>query len=220
MLKILCVDDDIEFLDKLVKHFEDKDVRVYSYTSFPSVIPEVDACFLDIEVSEENSIDWSKQIKNLPIIFISNHEQYVFDVVKLQVFDFIRKSHFEEEIEKTISSLLKYLYNKTDFLSLKYKGVDYHIPLMDILYIETYSHQCCIHTIDCKTYEFKKDFQSFQIHVPYLIKTHHSYIMNTYHCLSLNNKKAYLKNDIIIPISFRRKKEVEEAFHSTYIKSS
>lgn len=218
MLKILCIDDDPQFLKKLTQHFEDKDVRVYDYTSLPSLLPKVDACFLDIEICNDNSIIWSKQLKDIPIIFISEHEEYVFDVVKLHVFDFIRKSHFDNEIEQTINNLFQFLYNQNDFLVFQYNSINYRIPLMDILYIETYSHQCIIHTLQSEIVDIKKSFSDLHIEAPYMIKTHHSYIMNIYHCLSLHNKQAYLKNNITLPISYRRSKEVQASFTSMHTK--
>lgn len=219
VIKILCIDDDPLFLEQLINCFQNKDVRIFSYTSFPDPIPCVDACFLDIEVSHKNSIHWSKQLHNIPIIFISNHNQYVFDVVKLHVFDFIRKSHFDEEIEETIQKLFHYLYNKNNVIVFQHNNIDYRLNLMDILFVETYSHQCIIHTIDSQTFEFKKSFCDFNISIPYIIKTHHSYMINIYHCLSLHDKQAYLKNNVIIPISYRKYKKVQDSFHTMHTMS-
>lgn len=220
MISILCIDDDKEFLNKLVQILDSYEgVRVFAYQDIPSTLPSVDACFLDIEIKNDLSYKLANVFKNIPIIYISNYDHYIFDVIKQDVFDYIRKSHFEDEIYPCIQKLLTYLYNKNQFLNFKYNGIEYRISLMDILYIETYSHHCFIHTIDNHLYEIKKSFSDFQVETSFLIKTHSSYIININHCLSLSKRNAYLKNNTMIPISFRKYKSVVDCFKNQCIKS-
>lgn len=215
MIRILCIDDDQQFLDYMIQIFNEyEEIRTYVYTSLPKNIPEVDACFLDIEIYDQNSIDWSRQI-NAPIIFISNYDHYVFDAIKVNIFDCIRKSHFDKEIHQTMNRLLQHLHNHHDFLIFQYKGIQYKIALMDIIYIETYSHHCFIHTTN-NIYDIKKSIKDLHIEAHYLIKTHPSYMVNLYYCLSLSHHHIYMKNNIVIPVSVRKYNYVKSKLNQYY----
>lgn len=220
MINLLCIDDDQKFLNDFLKILSEyENIRTFTYTSLPKKIPSVDACFLDIEIYNQTSIEWSKQLNNIPIIFVSHYDHYVFDVIKLHIFDYIRKSHFNQEIHQTIHKLLEHLYNHQDFLIFQYKGFQHKIALMDIIYVEIYSHHCFIHTTS-QTYDIKKGFKELNAEAPYLIKTHPSYIINLYYCLSLSHHHAYMKNNLIIPISVRKYSSVKEKFQKHHIHAS
>ena len=220
MIRILCIDDDLNFLNKIkdsLIHYPD--IKTLSYQSIPSTLPIFDACILDIKIHDQLSYKWAKELIDKPIIYISHYDEYVFDVVKMRVFDYIRKSRFDDEFHPSIQRLMKYLYNKDLFISFKYKSQDYRISLLDILYIETYSHQTIIHTINNEIYDIKKSYTDFNIDSSFIVRTHKSYMINMYHCLSLSKNNAYLKNNKVIPISFRKYQEVLHYFKHFQLKS-
>ncbi|WP_050636483.1 hypothetical protein [Candidatus Stoquefichus sp. SB1] len=81
----------------------------------------------------------------IPIILISNYDDYIFQTVHLQIFDFIIKSRLNEEIIETLDHLQDYLEYKSQSIFIEYNGSAYHISINDILYIETLSHHTIIH---------------------------------------------------------------------------
>ena len=116
-LRFVCVEDDELFMQKMTSriqsYFQDKGYKVilYMYQDIPKNLSlnNINACFFDIEINDKNTIDLIKDIRDkgfcIPIIVVSQHESYVFETVHMQIFDYIRKEKFDQEIEHTLNRL-------------------------------------------------------------------------------------------------------------------
>ena len=108
-----------------------------------------DAVFIDIDMPMMNGIDFANQykLKHLDtfIIFVTNHSELVFDTFKVHPFDFIRKEHFDLEIERVIEELMFLLDKKNKKIQVKSNGEIIQIKLVDILFCESNKHNCYIY---------------------------------------------------------------------------
>mgnify|MGYP002582112606 CR=1 FL=1 len=108
-----------------------------------------DAVFIDIDMPMMNGIDFANQykLKHLDtfIIFVTNHSELVFDTFKVHPFDFIRKEHFDLEIERVIEELIFLLDKKNKKIQVKSNGEIIQIKLVDILFCESNKHNCYIY---------------------------------------------------------------------------
>jgi DNA-binding LytR/AlgR family response regulator len=181
-----------------------------------------DLLFLDIAIPSLNGIDLCKKLKSLyeksMVIFISNKEELVFQTFEVRAFRFIRKNHFNRELQKLAEDILQELRktNSDSFQTFETrKGDTYSFNLKSILYVEAFGKQCCVVTDRDKRF-VKYSFADFEkILVDYqFIKVHRSYIINYRFIYAIKNDYVILDNNQQIPISRKRLKEVK----SEYIK--
>lgn len=225
-LKFICIEDDVEFSEKLKQiviqyfHYTNFLVTVDVYHNIPQSLDldKVSGCFFDIQIGNCNIIEYLKDIKKknykIPVILISNYDNYIFQTVHLQIFDFIRKSNFDEEIISTLNHLREHLNYKSESIHIPYNGNIYHIFINDIIYIETLSHRIIIHCMQGKDFDIWKSYSKvFNKEYESLVRTHKSYVININYCDRIDKYKTYLKDtNIKIPISQRNYKKVEEKF--------
>ena len=220
-MKFFILDDDIEFLEyfknKILLFFEHKNITIelQCQTSIPTVISDdIDAYFLDVEINNETTFHLAEEIKNknqlMPIIFFSNYDYYINQSVKYFIFDFIRKSHFEIELEETLNRLISYIEPNINEIMITYQYSTIRLKFNEIVYVEAYSHNCIIHTIN-QTYHIKKGVKEvFEKYIEKLLKIHRSYYINTSYVLSYTSTEVVLLSDLKIPIGKKYKFDVKK----------
>ena len=225
-LRFICIEDDIRFAEILktviIRYFQLTNfvVTVELYQDIPINLnlDTIDGCFLDIQIGNHDITNFIKNIKTedfkIPIILISNYDDYIFQTVHLQIFDFIRKSRFNEEIIETLNRLQDYLEYKSQSIFIEYNGSAYHISINDILYIETLSHHTIIHCKQGMNYEIWRSYNTvFKESYTSLMRTHKSYVINMNYCYRVDKNLAYIKDtNIKIPVSQRNYKNVSKKF--------
>jgi len=223
-LVFLCIEDDQvfrELLELKVKEYMEQYhilVRFISYDQIPQNInfDLFDGCFLDVEIGEENTFAVMQKMRslgfNMPIIVISNYEQYIFHSVKFRIFDFIRKAHFDEEIDRTLENLMNYILQLNVYVNVQYSRKTVKIYLKDIIYIHTNSHHIVIYLKNKKEIEIWKGYHEvFLESYPNLVRIHKSYVINIDYCVCIENNYAYLINNKKIKVSQRCYKNFMQA---------
>ncbi len=232
MIKIFLLDDDIKYLnyvrekiiDFSIRHNEN--IKVVCYNTFPEIIEEnFDAFFLDIEINENTSFEFAKNIKikfpDTPLVFFTNHNSYINQSVKFYIFDFIRKSYFDTEFESTLIRLISYINSKNDEIVININHTLEKIKLQSIIYIEAYSHNCIIHSSKGEFLVPKGVKSTFGHTLDKYIKIHKSYYVNMKYACSYSSQELMLIDNIRLPISKNCRRTVKEAFimntsHSLY----
>ena len=158
-LRFICIEDDQLFMHKMIdsikEYFQREEFEVVfeTYQDIPKYLnlKGIHACFFDIEINDKNTIDLIKDIRDreigVPVIVVSQHKDYVFETVHLQIFDYIRKSRFDEEIEHALVRLQSKIHNTLTSVVFNYEGRIMEIQFSDILYIHIKSHHFVIHDI-------------------------------------------------------------------------
>lgn len=210
-MRILCIDDDNTFLEKIKKMIldysmkEDLEIKLDTINYIPDKIYEnIDALFVDIVLKNKTIFDYLNTIReinhDLPIIFFSNYDSFVFKSVKYNVFDYIRKKNIDEEFNDMMNRLTSFLFVKKSSLLLKKDGYYKEVSINEVVYIESFSHNTFIYT-EQEIFEIKKDTKDILgINIKYFYKIHRSYYINFKYLKSFNKDNVILKNNIIIPI--------------------
>ena len=133
-LRFICIEDDQLFMHKMIDsikaYFQRKEFEVVfeTYQDIPKYLnlKGIHACFFDIEINDKNTIDLIKDIRDreigVPVIVVSQHKDYVFETVHLQIFDYIRKSKFDEEIEHALVRLQSKIHHTLTSVVFNYEG--------------------------------------------------------------------------------------------------
>lgn len=153
-INVLVCDDEIEFL-KIIKreiyNIETKimdEVEAYFLQSGKKTLEfindkneSIDILFLDIDMPNISGLKIAEEIRkkdnNMIIIFVSAHEQYVFESLEYNPYRYIRKNKIDEEFEKAFfDAYNKILDERTESIIIKTDDGEYRGKLSDIMYFE------------------------------------------------------------------------------------
>lgn len=222
---ILIVDDEIIFAKKLkkelVKYYQNENIIIMSefdYDFFDK--NDIDILFLDIELKKENGIEmalkYREQGYNNYIIFVSSHDDFVYNTFDVKPFYFIRKSKLNHDLEKCIS-----LINRERSIREMHVMIDKQlIKLTDVLYIESQgnyvkyvgSKDKIILERRIKLSDVEEELEKY-----HFIKCHKSYIVNASLVTKARTNYLIINNCVKIPVSRNEQKHFIEKYHDYYI---
>lgn len=161
MTIIMCDDDrnDLRMLRANVERFGEKhavDLSIIELNELRNVAQieallekqEVDAVFLDIDMPYISGDDVAEALvekyPNLCIIFFTNREEMVFDVIRFKPYRFIKKQD-TAKIEDVMNTLVQRSEQEGHILIEKGKAELVKVHVREILYIEAVNHQIVYH---------------------------------------------------------------------------
>ena len=101
---------------------------------------DCDVLLLDIDMPEMNGMEVAKrlgELKHKPLlIFVTSHDELVYDSFRYHPFGFVRKSFFEAEIAKMLKDCEAELESTTRHFTFRMNGRDVRVLLNEILYFE------------------------------------------------------------------------------------
>lgn len=194
MLHFVTCDDNLNFLSKLSKMFEnvflkynfdaeislssDKAEEIIEYTKSN----KVDVVVLDINLkSNKSGLELAEEIRkhnnDAYIIFTTAHLEFAMVAYKFKTFDYIAKPITQERLEETVIRL----FNDINSQPKKFLKIDNKNTLIDesdINYIKRDGMKLVFCT-DNKDYEIYSSFNKFQDRLPKnFVRCHKSYIAN------------------------------------------
>lgn len=186
-----------------------------------SMLNRFDAVFLDVDMPGLSGEETAEYIigseKTLPIIFVTNHDDFVFSSFKYRPFGFLRKRYIDSELEDIIKRLDKYLTEIERCYTFNSHNKLISVRLSDINYIEVYGHEILVHTANAVMPTSKslsvieKELSEYGF-----IRTHKSYIVNTRYIFSVERSSIILSNGENLPVSRTKLADIKQ----TLIKST
>lgn len=157
MLKIIICDDDREYaeFEKNTLHSEflesgvNKELDIEIFTNAKDVvnykgIKEADVCFLDIDMGDESGFELAgklaSMLKQPRIVFVTSHENLVYDAFDYMPVAFLRKRNFIKELKRLIPRLLIMLELNEEYIVFEGHGRKAAIKPKDIHYVNVYDH--------------------------------------------------------------------------------
>lgn len=175
-----------------------------------------DVVFLDVDMPGANGEDVAEYIisskKSIPVIFVTNHDDFVFSSFKYRPFGFLRKSHVDSELEEAVIRLDNYLSKSGQCYTFTFQGKLISLPYNKIKYIEAYGHEVIIHTTDAdirttrSLSETEKALSSYGF-----IRVHKSFIVNTRFIFSVERNNIILTDNSSLPVSRTKNEEIKQA---------
>lgn len=222
MYTLLVIDDnknDLNILNKALTNLllkEDISFRIDCYDNIHNVDydKDYDVVFLDIDMPEKSGFELAKHFQQSFLIFITNRDDLVFDSFEYHPFAFIRKFLLDSELKVTMKRLIPELFKVNQYITVHSFGQKINLKVSDIIYIESYIHNCTIHMID-HTLTIRMKLSEFQeiIHHNYFYSIHQSYLVNWNYVKKINKYECILTNKETIPISQRKYKDTLNAYH-------
>lgn len=180
-----------------------------------SMLNRFDAVFLDVDMPGLSGEETAEYIigseKTLPIIFVTNHDDFVFSSFRYRPFGFLRKRYIDSELEDIIKRLDKYLAEIERCYTFNSHNKLISVRLNDINYIEVYGHETLVHTANAVLTTSKALFTIEKELSEYgFIRTHKSYIVNTRYIFSVERNSIILSNRENLPVSRTKLTDVKQ----------
>ncbi|WP_177764612.1 LytR/AlgR family response regulator transcription factor [Flavobacterium sp. I3-2] len=225
MIKAIAIDDEPLAL-KILAHHCDKIEEISlekTFTNQSEAIDfinnnKVDLLFLDIEMPQQNGIDFYKALdKKIMVIFTTAYDQYALEGFNVSAIDYVMKpisfDRFKEAIDKVIK--IKKLINNKDEQPFIMIRADYKlnkIYLKDIQYIEGLDDYIQIHIDNQSKIVARMSMKAILELLPSkeFIRVHRSFIIPIKRIKNIQNKQIET-DSVTIPIGETYKTETLKA---------
>lgn len=176
-----------------------------------------DIVFLDVEMNQVNGIKAAEKIRQIDpdtiIVFVSSHENYVFEVFRLEALHFIRKPINEKEFSEVLQRAINRYRSLNSFITLKWQSERNIIKISDILYVEGYKRHITVYTNEDKYESIGKLADILDVLKPHgFIRIHQGFIVNMDYIKRFDSTDVILKNNEKVMISVRKRTEALKAY--------
>lgn len=216
MYNIAICDDEIKTLEKVSAKIKNEFLSVklegnYFICNYPEQLVEllekekIDVLFLDIDMPNINGMEIGQYLidKGLDtiLVFVTSHDELVYESFKYQPFGFIRKSHLDKEIYDVINSVSKKLEDKNKSILIKANNEIIRINIDEILYFEAESNYVNLYT-KASSYRYRETLAQLekQLASNGFLRVHKGYLVSQKEVFLIKAKEIQLFDGTLIPI--------------------
>lgn len=164
-MKIYICDDEFQMVKEIsakVNKFRGNCV-VEEFTEGKSLLnalekSECDVLLLDIDMPDTDGLSIAGKLKEMQVcpllIFVTSHDELVYDSLMFHPFGFIRKSHMDAELEKLLQDCERELSGREQFFTFKSNSESIRLKLSEILYFESDQNYLKLYT-EQRDYRFR-----------------------------------------------------------------
>lgn len=99
-----------------------------------------DILLLDIDMPDLSGLDIAKRLGSLPkkplLVFVTGHDELVYDSLQFHPFGFVRKSHIDSELTKILADCIDELKSHERHFAFHTAAVEIKLRLDEIIYFE------------------------------------------------------------------------------------
>lgn len=176
-----------------------------------------DILFLDIDMPEITGLEVAKGLlgnKEKPLlIFVTSHDELVYDSFAYHPFGFIRKSCFSEEIEGVLFDCAAEIESRREHFCFRTEGKKIRILLSQIWYFEAEGNYLKIYLKD-REYRFRSTVTAVENHLKGkgFIRVHKGFLVNQLFVHILHGKEVELRDGKKIPIGKSYEEDAKKQF--------
>ena len=222
MIKIAIVDDEKIFVScfqkDLKRLFQQNKVTciIASFTSGQDFLKnyqetEYDLIFLDIDIPDVSGIQIASDIRNkklklnTTLVFVSGHDNFVFESIHYAPFRFIRKANLLMDTEEAVQSFCEGIKENKKYISLDLEGKNNSLEDIFILNSDNKTIRLSYRTYTMDQLEEIMSPKGF-------IRIHKTYLVNGLYVYKIKGEKVILNDKSEIPLSRIRITEVKEQY--------
>ena len=215
----LCQWYGLKIIDILASMGESYEIRKYTSISelkntLQNTPKSCDILILDIMLGENNGISFAECLRDtenqIPVIFISSSEKFVFDAYSAEPVGYILKPVSRQKLAEALTRAIRHLIPKSIIIDTPSRTVSFHIR--DITYIEIINKELQIHLQDGTVTKIYKSLSAVREILPkdIFVQCHRCYIVSLYAVRSIRRFEITLNNHEIIPVSKYSYRDVQE----------
>ena len=226
MIQVAICDDEKKVLDEIADKVQDTFLRLNCRTELfktddPFALTEhikdskPDILFLDIDMPRLSGMDIAQFLidsgADTLLIFVTSHDALVYSSFRYHPLGFIRKSHFDEEIDSVAQSIVHELQKKTECFAFRTSEGIFKVKYADILYFESESNYINLHCAD-KIFRFRGTIASLEgeLSPRGFIRTHKGFLVNQQHIFAIQGDEIRLTNEELLPIGRTNRENVKK----------
>lgn len=225
-MNISIVDDELLYCNQLETFLKEWSVKneiqinIFSYDNGNSLLADNYGqnylIFLDIDMPEINGMEVAKKLRKngykSHIIFLTAHNEYVYEGYHVRALDYLLKPITLEKLESCLSPVLEEL--KSSVYIFRTATCIEKIPYSSIIAFATQGHYIDIIT-EQHTYHQKISLKTIKQILPENFEQcHRTLMVNINHITKLDGNNLHLTNQEIFPISKQYLKNIQNAFIS------
>ncbi len=177
-----------------------------------------DIAFIDLEMPEIDGFELSEKLRDsgydMPIVYVTNRDDLVYDAFRYKAVGFIRKAHLDDELPDILMRLTEEIRrNKTEITLTSGTGV-YKISTDDIVYMCSEDHDTVFHIKNGECINIRTPLSSYigSEHFSGFMLVGVSFYVNSSYIYSIEKDELILEGGERIRIPRRRIKEVKDEF--------
>ena len=219
-MNIAIVDDQKEYRELIVQRLSkisEFEINTYSFEDTSSLKCSkvlFNLIILDIDLIDENGLDFAKNNLTENIVFMTSYDFYMKKAFGKNVYAFIEKSDSEEIFLETIKSIIKQIFEEKTMSVKCDKGV-VDIFIKDIIYLQYIRRKTICIKLEKNDYiitgygiqELSKKLEDM------FIFCDRDILINKHRIIGIDNNNLYLRDlDYTLKRSARRLKEVKNVY--------
>ncbi len=210
-MKIAVCDDESKILEEITffieKAFPSARIKSYSDgTSFISSGEErPDVLLADIDMPGMSGMDLAATLASenaqTLVVFVTAHDELVYDSFKYHPFAFVRKKFLEEELRSVLSDCEKEIENQNKRFTFQNASTLVNLAQNEILYFEGQANYLAIHTTGSQ-YRMRSTMSAVEEELKNngFLRIHKGFLVNLEHIRILKTEELELDNGEVLPI--------------------
>ncbi len=210
-MKISICDDETKILEEISSFIEKEfpSVRIKSYSDGKSFIASTeerpDVLLADIDMPGMSGMDVaatlaSEKAKTL-VVFVTAHDELVYDSFKYHPFAFVRKKFLQEELRSVLADCEKEIENQNKRFTFQNASTMVNLAQNEILYFEGQANYLAIHTTS-EQYRMRSTMSAVEEELKDsgFLRIHKGFLVNLEHIRILKTEELELDNGEVLPI--------------------
>ena len=163
-----------------------------------------DVVLLDIDMPDLNGLEVALSFQAADrkplIIFVTSHDELVYDSLQLHPFGFVRKSYLDKELKKVLEDAVEEVSSRDKHFFFHTASGDIKLQLDDILYFESEGNYIKIKT-GSDEFRFRETMQALEMSLKSdgFIRVHKGFLVNQESVKIINSDKLVLNDNTEIP---------------------
>lgn len=164
-----------------------------------------DILFLDIDMPDINGMEIAYRLNNMEykllLVFVTNHDELVYESFQYHPFGFIRKKYFNREIGTILEDCRKELNFREKHFCFRMNGQETVLLLSDILYFEADGNYLKLYAVSGQ-YHFRSTISAVekQLAADGFIRVHKGFLVNRSAVHMVGREELELANHEKLPL--------------------
>lgn len=212
------------YLEKYARS-EKIEVEVEEYHSAADMLSAHEAAkekpvliFLDIYMNQMDGIEAARKLRSLgvrtSILFTTSSREHAMDAFQVYADGYLVKPFDYEDFRHAMSKVGGKLHSACRMIDVRIDRMNRKFRIKDICFTETDNHGVQIHCVD-NVYRANISMEGIKELIgeePSFIMCGRSYLINFDYVEALDNEMIYMKDQEIIPVPVRLRKQIKEQY--------
>lgn len=227
MWEVVICDSDKNFVSVMKKYVHEfynerkLETNISVYTEGAALLDavagqKVDLLFVNTRLSDMHGFVLAEKLrgqedkKNTSLVFLSDHDEDVFDSFMYRPFGYMRKTQVKSDLDRILHRLWR-VEHADKSITVRHQRTQKLLRIQDIMYIESQGHYVSIHCVDGNVYRFRGRMAEYEelLQGSFFVHSAKSYLVNCA-CIAEIKEQVVLTDETELPCSKTRKNEVKK----------